>query len=189
MNITPTEAEQALEAIQVMVRKTQKAISQSGAYYFLIVWGFVWLFGFLSSHFVRGPAVGYIWAGLDILGGLLSAILGIRLGQKVRSPSGLASGKRIGWFWLLLFAYCFSLIMVIQPVDSKQLAMVIIIFVMIGWIAMGLLLSVTSIWWGVGITVLALLGYYLLPDFFYIIMAVLGGGGMIGLGLYIRSRW
>ena len=67
--------------------------------------------------------------------------------------------------------------------------MVIIIFVMIGWIAMGLLLSVTSIWWGVGITVLALLGYYLLPDFFYLIMAVLGGGGMIGLGLYIRSRW
>ena len=102
MNITPTEAEQALEAIQVMVRKTQKAISKSGAYYFLIVWGFVWLFGFLSSHFVRGPAVGYIWAGLDILGGLLSAIIGIRLGQQ--GPQSVGTGFREA-DWLVLAAF------------------------------------------------------------------------------------
>jgi len=189
MNITPTEAEQALEAIQAMVRKTQKAISTSGAYNFLILWGFVWLVGFLSSHFVTGNLVGYIWMGLDILGGLGSVVLGIRLSRKVRSHSGLASGKRIGWFWLLLFAYCVALILVASPVDGKQVAMIIVLFVMIGWVAMGLLLSVASIRWSLGITALALIGYFLLPDFFFLWMAVLGGGGMIGLGFYIRSSW
>jgi len=172
-----------------MVRRTQKAISNSGAYNFLIVWGVIWLIGFLSSHFVTGPEIGYIWGGLDILGGLVSAVIGIRLGQKVRSPAGLDSGKRIGWFWLLLFSYCVALIMVIRPVDGKQTAMVIILFVMIGWIAMGLLLSATSVWWGLAITALALIGYFALPGIFFLWMAVLGGGGMIALGLYIRKAW
>ena len=69
------------------------------------------------------------------------------------------------------------------------MAMYIILFVMIGWIAMSLLLSFASIWPGLIITVLALVGFFLLPGIFYMWMAVLGGGGMIALGLYIRSRW
>jgi hypothetical protein len=55
--------------------------------------------------------------------------------------------------------------------------------------AMGLLLSFASIWWGLALTALALIGYFLLPGIFYLWMAILGGGGMIVLGLYIRSRW
>ncbi|MGD8753770.1 MAG: hypothetical protein PVG14_20235 [Anaerolineales bacterium] len=46
MSISHTEAEEALAAIQIMVRKTRRAVSSSGAYNFLIIWGFVWLFGF-----------------------------------------------------------------------------------------------------------------------------------------------
>jgi len=38
-------------------------------------------------------------------------------------------------------------------------------------------------------TVLALVGYFLLPDIFYILMGILGGGGMIALGFYIRYKW
>ena len=92
MNISPTEAEQALEAIQTMMNKTRKAISNSGAYNFLIVWGFVWLFGFLASHFFTDQIIGMIWLGLDIVGGLVSVVIGIRMSRKVRSPSGVASG-------------------------------------------------------------------------------------------------
>lgn len=189
MNISPTEAEEALAAIQMMVRKTRRAISSSGAYTFLIVWGFVWLFGFTTSHFAPNKIAGYVWLGLDILGGLLSAVIGIRMNRNIRSPSGIASGKRIAWFWLLLFLYCIAAIGVAWPVDGKTLAMFIIFFVMIGWMAMGLLLSFASIGWGLAITVLALVGYFLLPEIFYLWMAFLGGGGMIALGVYIRNRW
>jgi hypothetical protein len=189
MNISPTEAEEALAAIQTMVRKTQRAISKSGAYAFLIVWGFVWMFGFLASHFVHNETVGYIWMGLDILGGVLSAIIGIRMDRNIRSPSAAASGRRIAWFWMLLFLYCTAAIGVAWPIDGQKLAMFIILFVMIGWMAMGLLLSFASIWWGLAITALALVGYFLLPDIFYLWMAILGGGGMIALGVYIRNRW
>ena len=54
MNISPTEAEEALAAIQTMVQNTRRAISSSGSYIFLIVWGVIWLLGFLGSQFLPG---------------------------------------------------------------------------------------------------------------------------------------
>ena len=189
MDLSPIEAQQALEAIQAMAKKTRKVIANSGAYLFLIIWGLVWLIGFTANHFVTGPTIGYLWMGLDIGGGVLSLVAAIRMGRKVRSASGGEAGRRIGYFWLLLFLYCLVLLAVVSPLDLKTGSMVIVIFVMVGWIAMGLLMSAASIWWALVITALALIGYYLLPSFFYLWMAVLGGGGMIALGFYIRSRW
>jgi hypothetical protein len=54
---------------------------------------------------------------------------------------------------------------------------------------MGLLFSFASLWWPLPITALVLVGYFFFPDYFYLCMSLLGGGGMIALGLYIRSRW
>ena len=189
MDLTPMEAQQALDAIQAVAKKTRRVIANSGAYAFLIIWGFVWLIGFSVNHFLSGPTVGYIWMGLDTLGAVFSVVMGIRLSRKIRSSSGGKAGRRIGYFWLLLFLYCLLLMLVVSPLDMKTGAMVIVLFVMIGWIAMGLLLYAASIWWALVITALALIGYYLLPSYFYLWMAVLGGGGMIVLGFYIRSRW
>lgn len=189
MNITPTEAEEALEAIQVITRKTRRAISNSGAYTFLILWGAIWMVGFLNSQFLPIDQAGNVWLGLDLLGGIFSVVMGIKISRGVRGIAPVTSGRRIGIFWLLLFVYCFAAIIIARPVDGKQMAMFIIIFVTVGWIAMGLLLSLTSFWWGLAMTALALFGYFLLPGFFYLWMAILGGGGMIALGLYIRYRW
>jgi len=189
MNISPSEAEEALASIQAMMTKTRRAISSSGTYIFLIIWGIIWLLGFLGSQFLSPVISGYAWAVLDTLGGILSAVFGIRIGRGVRSSSPILSGKRIGIFWLLNFLYCIAVVAVSWPTGGKQMAMYIILFVMIGWIAMSLLLSFASIWAGLIITVLALVGFFLLPGIFYMWMAVLGGGGMIVLGLYIRSRW
>ena len=189
MNISPSEAEEALAAIQTMMTKTRRAISSSGAYIILIIWGVIWLLGFTGSQFLPSDIGGYTWIALDILGGILSAVVGIRMGRAVRPSSPSISGKRIGIFWLLLFLYCTAAVAVSWPADGKQMSMYIILFVMVGWLAMGLLLSFASIWPGVVITALALIGYFLLPDIYYLWMAILGGGGMIALGFYIRSRW
>jgi hypothetical protein len=188
MNITTDEAQQALEAIQKVMTKTRRTISSSGAYQFLLVWGVIWFIGFLSSQFIHSQLAAYIWMGLDILGGALSAFIGIRLGRYVRTGTG-PSGKRIGLFWLLLFLFCVAAILVVGPGDWKQLAMLIILFVMIGWVAMSLLLSFASVKLGLVMTALSLIGYFLLPDYFFLWMAILGGGGMIAFGLYIRYRW
>ena len=189
MNVSPSEAEEALAAIQIMIQKTRRSIASSGAYVFLIVWGAVWLLGFLGSQFLPGRIASYSWMVLDILGGIVSVSIGIRVGRGVRKSSATTSGQRIAWFWLLLCLYCAAAIGVAWPANGKQLAMLIILFAMVGWVAMGLLLSFASVWWGLSLTVLALVSYFLLPDIFYLLMSILGGGGMIILGFYIRSRW
>jgi len=189
MNISPTEAEESLAAIQAMVQKTRRSISSSGAYLFLIIWGCIWLVGFMGSQFLPAPINGWLWLVLDTIGGVLSAIVGIRMGQQVRSTTHNHSGKRIGAFWLLLFLYCIAAITVAWPVDGKQASMFIILFVMVGWLAMSLLYSFTPVWVGLAFTGISLVGYFLLPEYFYLWMAILGGGGLIALGLYIRYRW
>jgi hypothetical protein len=189
MKVSPTEAEEALAAIQAMMKKTRQAISSSGSYVFLLIWGVIWLLGFLNSQFLPEKTVNYVWMVLDLLGGVLSVVFGIRLNRGVRSSTSSASGKRIAFFWLLLFIFIVAAVTVAMPVNGKQLAMFIILFVTIGWLAMGLLLSFGSVRWALALFALSLIGYFLLPGIFYLWMAILGGGGMIILGLYIRLRW
>jgi len=189
MNISPDEAEEALAAIQKMAQKTRHSIANSGTYITLIVTGIVWLIGFTCQQFLPKEITGYIWTGLVILGNILGFVLGFRMGKRVRSPSTAAIAKRIGLFWLLLFFYCIATIAVAWPLDGKQATMCIVLFIMVGQLAMGLLFSFSTTWWTLPVTALTLAGYFLLPGIFYLWMGILGGGGMIALALYIRSRW
>ncbi len=189
MNISPNEAEEALSAIQAVMQKTRRAISSSGAYKFLVIWGIIWLLGFLNSQFLPGKTSGYIWIGLDILGGFVSVLISLTMGRGVRTIAPTTTGKRIGIFWLLLILYCVVAVSIAWPIDGKQMSMLITLFATLGWLAMGLLLSFASAWWGLGLLALSLIGYFLLPGIFYLWMAFLGGGGMIALGVYVRYRW
>jgi hypothetical protein len=189
MNISPNEAEEELAAIQRITQKTRHSIASSGAYIFLMVTGIIWLVGFLSTQFLTGAIVAYIWIGISLIGTVISILIGTRTGPRVRGPSTAATAKRAGIFWLLLVFYGIAAIAIARPSDGKQITMFVILFIMIGQLAMGLLLSFSSVWWTIPITALALIGYFLLPGIFYLWMGVLVGGGMIALGLYIRSRW
>lgn len=188
-NISATEAEETLAAIQQITQKTRHAIASSGTFITLIVTGIVWLVGFLSTQFLSGAIVAYIWTGMSILGSILGTFLGFRLAPRVRNPTAGVTAKRAGAFWLLLILYGIIIILIARPTDGKQATLFIVLFIMIGQLSMGMLISFASVWWALPITALALVGYFLLPDYFYLWMAVLGGGGMIAFGLYIRSRW
>jgi hypothetical protein len=189
MKVSPDEAEEALKAIQKISKKTRQSIASSGVYITLIVTGLVWLVGFLCTQFLSGEIVLYIWIGLSILGSTVGTILGFQRGRRVRSPSFSEPAKRGVTFWLFLVFFALAAIAVARPTDGKQVTMFVILFSMIGQAAMGLLLSFSVTWWALPVAALALVGYFLLPDFFYLWMAILGGGGMIALGLYIHSRW
>jgi len=189
MDISPNEADEALAAIQIVMQKTRHSIASGGTYITLIVTGIVWLVGFTCTQFLPGEIVGYIWTGLSILGTALGVFLGFRMGKRVRSPSTAPTVKRVGLFWLLLVFYGIATIAIARPTDGKQATMFVILFLMLGQLAMGLLFSFSSVWWALPITALALVGYLLLPSIFYLWMAILGGGGMIVLGLYIHFRW
>jgi len=189
MNISPNEAEESLAAIQQVVQKTRRSIADSGYSTMLIITGIVWLIGYLGTQFLTGPIVVAIWVSVSLLGGALATILGIRRGKRLRNPATSITTRRIGLFWLLLALFCAALIAVAWPMDGKTLTIFIILFILLGQMAMGLIFSFRTVWWVLPISALALVGYFFVPAYFYLWMALLGGGTMIALGLYIQSRW
>ncbi len=189
MNISPDEAQEALADIQRVTQKTRRSIAGSGAYIFLIVMGVIWLVGFLANQFLSGAIVGIIWTGMSLLGSAVAVLLGASRGRQVQSASFNSSARRIGIFWLLLILFAIAIIATARPTDGKQLTMLIVLLIMVGQMSMGLMLSFSATWWALPLATLALAGYFLLPGIFYLWMAVLVGGGMIALGLYIRMRW
>ncbi|MGV8026274.1 MAG: hypothetical protein AB2L18_06945 [Anaerolineaceae bacterium] len=189
MKISPHEAEESLEAIRKITQKTRRSIASSGAYIFLIITGIIWMVGYVSTQFLSGSIVVYVWVGTSILGSIVAALIGSRNDKRVRSTATPVYVKRIITFWIFLVFFCIATIAVAQPTDGKQIAMFVVLFTMIGQFAMGLLLSFSSSWWAIPIAALALIGYFFFPDFFYLWMGILVGGGMIALGFYIRFRW
>jgi hypothetical protein len=189
MDISPNEAEEALAAIQEVAQRTRRSISSSGAYVTLMVTGVVWLVGFFSTQFLTGMIVAYIWVGMSLLGTAVSIPLGRRMGRRVHNVTASTTTRRMVLFWLFLLLLAVAAILVAHPTDGKQLTTLIVLFIMIGQMAMGLLLSFTATWWALLVAALALIGYFLFPGIFYLWMAVLVGGGMIALAFYIRSRW
>lgn len=189
MNISPSEAEEALAAIQTMTQKTRHSIASGSAYISLIITGIVWLIGFTATQFLTPPLLVWIWMVTSIVGSTLATFIGIRAGKRVRIASSAVTGKRIATFWVLLILFASAIIAVAHPTDGKQITLLIILLAMIGQMGMGLLLSFSATWWTVPVAAVALIGYFFALDWFFLWMGLLGGGTMIILGLYIRLRW
>ena len=147
------------------------------------------MIGFIGTQFLSGEILVYLWIAISVIGSSLAAILGIRSSKRVNIPTASPTTKRIALTWVLLMFYCLAAIAVAWPLNGKQLTMFVNLFVLIGWMATGQQLSFSPIWPGLIVIVLLLVGYFLFPGIYYLWMAILGGGGLIALGVYIRTRW
>ena len=172
-----------------MERKTRHSIASQGTYITLIITGIVWMIGFTCSQFLPQEIIGYIWVTLSILGTVVGNAIGFHRGKRIQSPLTIPTAKRIGTFWLLLILFSVTILIINLPTDGKQATLLIILFIMFGHASMGMIVSFSETWWPIPISALALIGYYLVPDIFYLWIAILGGGGMIALGLQIRTKW
>lgn len=166
-----------------------------------------WFIRFLGSHGVasaehRSMVVGNLTGGLWFLlvaGGIIASLVISRRRTPVRNPR---LGKRIGLFWFFLYAYLNLWIYWMQPFFSikingaaesalfwRHYGAVAATIPMFAYVVTGLWLDHLMIWIGLGITALTFLGLQCFPQWFWIWMAVMGGGTLIGTGLIIRNRW
>ena len=73
--------------------------------------------------------------------------------------------------------------------SPDRLVLFITVAISFGYVFVGLWLSPVLLWSGLALTALAILGWLLMPAYLGYWMAFLGGGGLIGLGIYILSAW
>lgn len=184
MNISPEEAQASLEAIQQARAKMHKLAGMSG--YYLIIWGAVWFFGCLANQFLPLAYVGWVWGPLSAVAWILSAILGIYQGRQVRT----SVDARIGLFFLALFGFTVLWFLIMQPISVKQGVLFLLTIIMFGGVVAGIMSRyVSSIIGSLAITVLVLIGYYVLPAYFFLWTAITCGLAMIAAGLVMRLRW
>jgi FtsH-binding integral membrane protein len=187
MNVTKDEAQLSLETIERIQRHTRRVLAHSGAPFYLIIWGVIWLFGYLGSQFLDEHTAGMAWMTLDVIGVVASVFVGWWMSRQMRRPGRDA---RIGLFWLTWLVYGVLIVWLTGVyADLSLLGLFLAVFAMFGYVVMGLWLWRPLLWVGVGITILAIAAYLLLPNFLDLAMAILGGGTLIVSGLYIYRNW
>ena len=184
MNISPEEAQESLAAIQQTRTQMRKLVSLNG--YFLIICGLVWFFGPLANQFLPLAYVGWVWGSLSLIGTILSGFLGYYLGTRARSTFG----ARVGLFFLTLGGFTGLWLIILQPLSVKQGFLFFLSSIAFGSVVAGILQRIVgSVIGGLSFIALALIGYYLLPAYFFLWVAICCGLSLAGFGLFLRLRW
>ncbi|MBL6853304.1 MAG: hypothetical protein ISS15_17620 [Alphaproteobacteria bacterium] len=181
MSLTPNEAAAALRDIETVGRRSGQAFGYrySGPYF--VTWGLVWVAGYTGTDLLPHYA-GTIWIA-SLIGGLIATtLLGARQPKGSRKNGIQAFGVVAIAFLFIMATYA-----VMWPVSPAQQAAFVPLLAAAAYSGVGLWAGARWIVAGVGIAVLTLAGFFLLQQHFSLYMAVVGGGGLILAGLWMRS--
>lgn len=185
MNISRDEALEALEAIREVEQRTRRSINLAGGGPIMMIWGVVWLIGFLGGAALGSEQQGALWGIVDSLGLVATLVVVGRLARRVRDPVG----PRLGLLWLFLIGYGALWIWIAHPLTDQEIGVMAATIAMFGYVVLGLWLDRLFMWIGLAVTALTLAGYLLVPEWFDIWMGILGGGALLSSGAYIQLRW
>ena len=185
MKVSAPEALEALAAVRAVQARTRRALALAGGGQILMIWGLVWLIGYLGTHVLPWHTAGRLWGAVDLLGIGGTIVVVMRSAPSVRDPMG----PRIGLLWISLLLFGGLWIWVAQPTSCSQVGFLLATFAMFGYVVMGLWLDMVFLVIGLTVTAVAALGYILFQPLFNLWMAFLGGGTLFGSGVYILRRW
>ena len=207
MDISREEAQWSLDEVQDTVERTRKMVAYAGGDALFVVWGVIWVLGYLGSQFLPIvrlddfflPLASWLWPVLVCAGIVISVIVGKR-SFPVTGPESARIGRRIGALWGLLYLYFNVWIGLLWPfikvqgaaesqMFSRHMGAIAGTVPMFAYVVMGLWLGNFMIWIGLAVTALTVLGLFLFPAYFSLWMALAGGGTLIGTGVVIRKRW
>ena len=191
MNISKEDAQASLSAIQDTRIQARKAIASSYANPSLIMWGLLWIAAFITTHFYVTYAF-YIFMTMAVIGGIGTAVI-IKVFQS-KSPVKGTSTRKVHWritaLWIFLCLYVVIWLFLLSPFNGIQCNAFICTAAMFANIVIGLWFENRfMIVLALAVTAATLVGFYLLRDYYCLWMALVGGGALLGTGLYIRLRW
>jgi hypothetical protein len=171
-----------LRAIREIMDRTRESTSgESG--WFSVVGGMMWLVGFLGNQFLPGDLSGWLWLVVNSIGLLLMAWLCVRLTKEGHVSSPVMRSIMLSWLALLVFAGLFLWLFEVHTVQS--ILLVILIVTGLGCTQMGLLFFYWLLCFiGVAIAAVSVAAYLLIPDYYSLVASLLGGGLLIGSGLW-----
>jgi hypothetical protein len=189
MDISQEDAQKSLNQIQNASAQMRKAIASSYASDLLILWGVLWAVAFTIAHFYLAYAF-HIFMAMGVVGVIGTFIIRrvFYSSAPIKNSSGLR--WRMFWFWTLLFVYILIWLDILAPFNGLQCNAFICTAVMFAYIMLGLWFgSYFMVFLGLAVTAATLIGYHLLTPYYCLWMALMGGGALLGTGLYVRICW
>jgi hypothetical protein len=176
-----------LKVIRRMMQRTRRAIGRQAGW-FGVLWGIIWIVGFVGTHFLPMETAGKLWTVLDLAGGAISIWIGTRMGKRVSGSRTRSVGRRIFGWWLTLILFMLVLVWLLELRTMREIALVIVLLIALSYIQMGLFSDGRLLTIGLLLAALVIGTWLLLPSYFFLIMAFLGGGLLIGSGIwFLRS--
>lgn len=208
MQIDMKDAEEALNEVAIIERRTKLYTSLKGSDWISYLWGGIWVGGFTIQHLLRStegtlsagghgiPISSAFWPPLVIIGFVAGGLL-ISRSALVRSERERELGKAIGFMWFSLYAFMGFWMtlaaagtegpMFISEAGERIVTAIYATIPMLALLIMGLFMgSRFLILESVAITVLTALGLLITGEYFYLYMAIVGGGILVGSGVAVQ---
>lgn len=176
------QASDALSDINEIVGRVRQSRIYNLASLIMIMWGVLVFAGNVMTY-LWPRSGGMIWIAIDVAGVLgsvaISALNYPRTG--VRTFDG-----RMLLAFLLYGAFGFFFSVTLGHFTSRQLTTFWPLYVMMAYSIAGLWFGTAFVALGLGLSALILIGYFLVGDWFELWMAVVNGGGLVLVGLWMR---
>ena len=181
----PNRAVDDLKEIRHLMERTRRSVG-GFAGQFMVLWGAIWFLGFLANQYLPAEALGWFWLVASTLGGAGSAWLGVRLSRSsgVRSPYW----RPIALWMVALMFFVVLIIWLLELRTTREIALLIVLVVSLSYFQAGVFgrWMVSAV--GAALGLLAVGTFLLLPDHFFLAMAFLSGGLLIGSGLWFMRH-
>lgn len=183
MPLTHGEATNALHDIEQAKHRSSVAYGYQRASPHLIVWGVIWIAGYGISYV--HPQWSLVWCPLVALGLVASFWIGYRSRARM-GRRGL--DVRHLYTLVAIAAFIAAQFTILKPTAWSQLATYFPILVALFYTLLGIwVCGLRMVLLGVAVAVLTFTGYFWIQPWFLLWMAVVGGGGLILGGLWLKT--
>lgn len=179
--VPPEEAADALHAIEHAAAHSASAHRNRIAAPHLLLWGVIWLVGYTAAYFGVAPELD--WLPLVAAG----VIASFWLGRRYDEGKARGMGRRYSATIAAVALFIAAIFAILRPQTNNQFAAFFPVMVALWYALLGI--------WGKGarmlvlgaaVGVLTMTGYFALPQYFLLWMAVVGGGALILGGFWLR---
>jgi hypothetical protein len=184
MSISPADAQSALRDVDATQARVHNAIAYHHAAPHLILWGVIWVIGYVATGLSSGPQIGWVWLVLVILGTLGSFGLGMRSFRAVGAGRTAVTAPIAAALIYVFFLATYSVFRSSEPAAYLLFPALVtgLVYTLLGMVRMHRMM-----WVGGAIMLLSYAGYLFFAPYLAFWIAGVGGGGLIVSGLWLRS--
>lgn len=182
---SPQQALQDIEFIKQFITRNQEKLDQSPPY--LFIWGMYMVLGFLGMQFSLKLWPMWFWPCGAVIGGVFSAIIGMKQSRR----TGVREGGAYGWMFWLPFAMVFVIGFFMMAADIVRMEFASILWLMLiglSYVCLGMLLGKGPIILGIWFIALGTLTRMFFLEYQFMIFGLLGGGSIVVTGFILQQR-